>query len=123
MIIEKLILMSMLNNLIRRLVLRSVLFHPLNILCGDGTLNSIDDVVESQDSNDWEAVLSADLADGAWCWSAIITGLGRSLLETVQRHNNAGDNTSLGLNLVDGLSARSACSDKIGRASCRERVF
>ena len=97
----------------KRLLIASAILGPIFLDClqlvlgGEGArLEAVDDVLEVQDGDDGDVVLATQLADSA------ALGVGQCLL-AVEGDDDAGDDATLGADLVDGLALGGAGGDDV----------
>lgn len=95
-----------------------VVLHTLELLFGGLSLDTLNDIVQGQDSQDRNTGLLANLTNGAWSVGAIIglallLTLAGGLLLSVEGDNDADQLTTLALDYADSFSDGSACSHDI----------
>lgn len=95
-----------------------VVLHALELFLGSLALDTFNDIVEGQDSENGNTSLLANLANGAGSVGAVVRlalllALAGSLLLSVEGNDNANELTTLALDNADGLSDGSAGSHDI----------
>ena len=106
------------NRLAACAVLLLVVLHSLELLLGGLAFDTLNDIVESKDSKDWDTSLLADLTNGAGSVGAVVRlalllALAGGLLLSVEGNDDANELTTLALDNADGLSDSSAGSHDI----------
>ena len=99
--------------LVGSLVLGAVLFRLLDVLGRSQAPHALDDVVQSKDGKDGNAILLAELTHSTGAGLAIVTIGSGELLHAIKSNDNASNNATLLLNLGNSLTLSSASSDDI----------